>query len=326
MYLTIDNYVIDTPLKEILENVRLGLTNGKLKVIQDSGSNLLVTCPTHKDGLENEPSCYVYVGEDTPTLKYGSYHCFTCGDSGSFEKFLATAMDTTVNKAKFWLIKNYGKLANNDVDRQLDASSKLIQSLLDNLTHKEENNYLDESCLDNLESYHPYMARRKITREIAEKFKVKYNPSSQYIIFPVWDENDNLVMLTKRSTIQKKFLIEKDKEKPVYLLNYIIKNNITKICVCESQINALTLWGLGIPAVALFGTGTKHQYDVLNHSGVRQYYLCFDGDDAGFKGSERFHKNVQGYIKDVKVPLGKDINDLDEDTIWDLIMEAQGKC
>ena len=48
-------------------------------------------------------------------------------------------------------------------------------------------------------------------------------------------------MLTRRSVIDKTFIIDKDKEKPVYLLNYIKNNNIKEATVVESQINCLTL-------------------------------------------------------------------------------------
>ena len=88
----------------------------------------------------------------------------------------------------------------------------------------------------------------------------------------------------------------------------------------ESQINALYLWSLGIPAVCLFGTGTPYQYELLNKSGIRVYTLYFDGDIAGQKGAARFIKNIR---KDVLVnvchlPEGKDVNDLSLEEILNL--------
>ena len=82
--------------------------------------------------------------------------------------------------------------------------------------------------------------------------------------------------------------------------------------VCESQINALTLWSWGYPAIALFGTGSSHQYDILNKSGIRNYILCFDGDAAGLKGKDRFLQNIRKdvLVSYVPIPMGKDVNDL----------------
>ena len=92
----------------------------------------------------------------------------------------------------------------------------------------------------------------------------------------------------------------------------LIKNNIDTVIVCESQINALTLWSWGYPAIALIGTGSPHQYEVLKKSGIRNYILCFDGDEAGDKGTNRFKKNMSSdvFISTKLIPRGKDVNNL----------------
>ena len=130
--------------------------------------------------------------------------------------------------------------------------------------------------------------------------------------FPVWDEYNRLVLITYRSVIDKRFFIEEDKDKPVYLLNFVNNWKIKTVYVVESQINALTLWSWGYPAIALIGTGSEQQMEILNKCPVRNYILCFDGDEAGDKGIKRFRKNIR---KDVMIsqkiiPRGKDVNDL----------------
>ena len=76
------------------------------------------------------------------------------------------------------------------------------------------------------------------------------------------------------------------------LLNFVNRDKIDKVYVCESQLDALRGWTLGLPCIALFGTGSKHQYDILNKSGIRVYNLMFDGDEAGRKGAKRFIQNI----------------------------------
>jgi DNA primase len=119
-------------------------------------------------------------------------------------------------------------------------------------------------------------------------------------------------MITSRNVSNKYFHIEKNKDKPVYLLNFINRENIDKVYVCESQINALTLWTWGYPAIALFGTGSSHQYEILNKCGIRNYVLCFDGDIAGNKGRNRFIEKIRNdvLISYKSIPDGKDVNDL----------------
>lgn len=172
---------------------------------------------------------------------------------------------------------------------------------------------MNESILDTFQSYHPYMTKRKLTSEVISKFKIKYDPNSQCIIFPVWDENDNLLFLTSRNVNYKYYHLPKDIEKPIYLLNEINKLDIKEVVVCESQINCLTSWSYGIPAIALFGsTLTNYQRDILNKSSIRHYILALDGDDAGKKGVERFKKMIRkDVLVDVmEIPLNKDVNDL----------------
>ena len=309
-YLVIDNHVIDAPIETIINQIKKELTNGKLSQVEKKGDNISVTCPSHKGGHETRPSCYVYCGDD-PDIEYGYMHCFTCGAQGSLWHFVAECFDKNDAWGKQWLLDRFGdafvetqvKLPDFDVLQK----SKVLQN---NETSQE-----NETLLNTCQSWHPYMAKRKLSREICEKFRVKYDPKGEHIVFPCWDENGNLVMVTRRSVHTKQFLIPKDVEKPVYLLNVIKRNNIQEVTIVESQINCLTLWSMGYPSCALFGTGTSHQYDLLNKSGIRHYYLCFDGDDAGDNGIKRFLKNIR---KDVFVDIilmtrGKDVNDLSQE-------------
>lgn len=120
-------------------------------------------------------------------------------------------------------------------------------------------------------------------------------------------------MITERSVHTKRFHIPEDVEKPIYLLNFMLQDNVDTLYIAESQINALTLQGWGYPAVALFGTGSKEQYALLNKlSNIREYYLCLDSDDAGDKGTQRFLKNIRKdvLVNIVEIPRGKDVNDL----------------
>lgn len=303
-YIRVRNYNISTPLITILQYVKSNLTNGKLKQLELHGSDdILVTCPFHKDGLENRASCHIYCGDSKEDLTYGTFHCFTCGEKGNFIKFVAACFNSSISFAEQWLIENFAAEEINIEHYQFDDDINLSTN---------KTNYIDESQLDSMQTWHPYLAQRKLSPEVCKLFKVRYDTKTKCIVFPVWDIDNNLVMLTKRSVETKHFYIQKDCEKPVYLLNYIQANNINTVVVCESQINALTCFSLGIPAIALLGTGTREQYESLNKSCIKHYILAFDGDDAGDKGITRFIKNIRKdvYVDIMLIPRGRDINDL----------------
>lgn len=304
--LIINNKLINTPILNILKQVKSELTNNKLKDIVDKHDSIRVTCPHHKMGLENHPSCGVYAGgtdNDIDTITYGSFHCFTCGFKGSLGKFIGECFDMDEKFGNEWLVERFG----NHLVYEKTISLTNIKPIAFN-----ETPILNESILDKFQSYHPYMTQRKLSKDVIEKFKIKYDPESQCIIFPVWDENNKLVMLTKRNVNKKHFYINKNIEKPIYLLNYNLKDKVKSVYVCESQINTLTLQSWGYNAIGLFGTGTQHQYNILKQSSINHFILCLDPDEAGEHGIKRFilNMNQHSIIDVIQIPKNKDVNDL----------------
>lgn len=315
--LVIDGYLIDAPIEEILTKVKSQLTNGKLRYFKVKGNEVKVTCPHHGDGQEKNPDCYI-VNEKDDKLEYGTCHCFACGFSGRLSKFVGECFDEDEKFGEKWLVDNYGSLTEGIKGLLYDYSC-----FDDDIKPKE---ILDESILDTYQKWHPYLDKRHISRQVCEKFKLRYDPETECIVFPVWDEDDNLVMFTKRSVNTKMFVIDEDKEKPIYLYNVIKRNNIQEVTIVESQFNCLTLWSWNIPAVALFGTGDPYQYEILNNSNIKHYYLAFDGDSAGDKGLRRFLKNIRRdvFVDIILIPRGKDVNDLTEEEFNSLqIIDSQ---
>lgn len=303
--LIIRNHLIRAPIVEILNKVRSELNNSIFNDIQEKGDYVSTNCPVHKGGHERHSSFGIYCG-DNPDIEYGFGHCFTCGMSGPLYHIIAECFNETDEFGKQWLIDNFG-------DTLIDSELNLTSIELDLKDKQVE--YLDESLLDKFQSFHPYMTKRHLTPNVIELFKIKYDPQTQCLVFPVWDEKNNLVMLTRRSVMTKAFLIDANKEKPVYLYNFIKQRGIREVTVVESQINCLTLYSWGYPSIGLFGTGTKHQYEILNKSNINHYYLALDGDSAGDKGIKRFLDNIRKdvFVDIIKIPRGKDVNDLTQE-------------
>jgi len=321
-YLKVRNTKISTPLLNIVKDIKGSIINGKLAVIKPRGKDIRVSCvnPNHKGGHENRPSADIYIGNSTDRVKYGTYSCFTCQLACSFVHFVALAFDKTDEWAEKWLIENY--------------SDGIIETeLLDlpeiNIKAKPTKQILDESILDTFESFHPYMIQRKLSKRIIELFKIKYDPKTKCIVFPVYDENNKLVMLTRRSVESKRFIIDKNKQKPLYLYNYIKEHNIDKVIITEAQIDALTACVYGFPAIATMGAISEHQIELLNKSSIRILYLFFDNDYWGkrFKQNllDKLRKDILIVDVDITKTGKKDINELSEDEFWDCIIESENK-
>ena len=305
MKLKIRNYVINESINIILHKLQ---TDSKdhmpLSILPERGNNILITCPYHSNGHEKHPSACVYTIADNPNVTQGTLHCFTCGAKKSLIQLASDCLHISIEDAKEWLIYNFGNMYE-------DSYEYLPEIPL----NKEQKIFLDESILDAFNQFHPYMYKRRLTDDVLRKFKIGYDSINNAITFPVWDEHNNLVMITKRNVDKKMFHLEAGVEKPIYLLNFIKNEGIKDVYVVESQIDALNLWGYGYPAIALFGTGNEKQYEILNRSGIRHFILCFDGDKAGRDGAHKFKKYINNdiMINEIHLPEGKDINDLSKE-------------
>ena len=310
--LKIEDRIIEKPINEILNKVRE--ETGKLQIIENKGDYLRVQCPVHKSGSESHPSCSVYIKEDGE-FPVGTFNCFTCHESGDFVKFLSGCFERSKEFCKEWLLENFAE--------SFIKSTIYLKpiELTKPLANNEGEKILDENILLSFENFHPYMKARKLSDEVIKKYEIKYDPKTKSLVFPVRDLNNNLIGLSRRSVEYKRFDLPRFNNKPVYLLNDKVIRKVKKVFVVESQINALTLESWGYDAVALFGTGSKYQYEQLNNSGILYYILVFDGDDAGRKGAKRFKHNVKGIIDEIKVPEGKDVNDLTEKEFKELLNE-----
>ena len=308
-----NQFILSANIEDVLTVLRLTLNNGKLKDIQDKTDDIVVSFPFHSDGQEEHGSCFI-------RKKDGVFHCFGCGEKGPFLKFIAGCFNSSEDFAEDWLFKNFGgelitkaTFMDDDIKINLNGFRKS--------THK-----IDPAILDQFQTWTPYLAKRKLSREICELFKVRYDPKYRQVIFPAYDIKGNLVMLPKRSIDTKTFYLDKNVEKPVYCLDYIIKNNITTAIITEGPFDCLTGWEYGFPTIATFGKISDYQIEQINKSCIRILYAMFDNDAAGKAFTETLKKKLTKriIIIETKFPAGrKDINDLSKEELQQIIKNAQ---
>ena len=150
--LRVDNYIIETPLYEIVNRLKLTLTNGKLREIKSwavGDDNIVVTCPNrhHKGGREHSAAMNIYVG-DNSNIPYGFCKCWACDFQCSFVYFVAECFECSEDFAKKWLISNFGILAGSTVI----TDSEIV------IKHKKASAKLPATLLNNLQTWHPYLA------------------------------------------------------------------------------------------------------------------------------------------------------------------------
>lgn len=318
--LRIDNYIIEVPLFEVVTQLRMALTNGKLSEIKswsDGDDNIVVTCPNrnHKGGREHSAAMNIYVGEDSE-IPYGFCKCWACDFQCSFVGFVAECFECSEDFAKHWLINKFGIL----------SSSNIITDSPIVLKQKKTSAKLPANYLDNLQNWHPYLAQRKLSREVCELFKIKYDPVTSQIVFPCFDIAGNIIMAPRRSIVYKNFYLDKDQDKPVYCLDFIIKNNITTAMICEGPFDVLTCYTYGYPAIGTWGNPSPTQIEAINRSPIKVLYMAMDNDAYGRKFANIIKAGLDPRIivKDVHWPVGKkDANELTFEEFNNVMTEAK---
>ena len=313
--LEIDDKVVDVSIMDVLLDLRADLNDGRLNSIKKKGDNIYITCPFHKNGFESRPSCAVY-DEDSTSVQPGTVHCFTCGYKAPLFKMISDCFHRDVDFGKNWIFERFGS----KVFEKSDKSYQL--NLYEEEKEKKELPTITEDDLKKYRYYHPYLMDRGISKEVIDKFDIGYDKEHNAVTFPIRDYTGKLVGITTRCVNTKKFYIQYGVDKPVYLLDVIVKENIKQVVVCEGQIDALASWTHHIPAVALFGAGTtKEQMELLRTSGVRHFILMYDNDDAGRHGAGRFKSMIgsSAFVTDIVMPEGKDVAACTEEEFYSIL-------
>ena len=312
----IQNIELQTDIYKILDKLLVDIKDSGLNYFslgyKESGDYLMVQCPYHKFGQERHPSAE-FRKED------GYFYCFNCKNAHPLPSVISDLLSTN---GRAWLLENFEGTSVSERDTNFGLLEK------ENI----QKTYIDPSILEKYKNKHPYMYKRKLTDEIIDKFNVGYDPDftiekngkilhfEECVTFPVRDEFGNILFIARRAINQKLFHYPEGADKPLYGLYEIYREistgkEINTIYVCESIINALTLWSWGKYAIALNGTGSKEQIEMLKKTPFRELILGLDSDSAGRKGTEKIKNALISHkiISELEVPEGKDVNDLTEE-------------
>lgn len=315
---------IDADMHQILEKLQtqLRLSNSIYlkKDPKPSGEYLMVQCPYHKDGQENHPSGQFRISD-------GLFYCHNCKTPHSLTDVIEYC---TGENGREWLINNFNAV---------EISERKVHFNFDRNTKEEPKKiqYISSEAYAKYRRTHPYMFERKLDLETIRKYDIGYDEDfvldivnsdgvvighkhiGGCITFPNKDIDGNILFIARRSVNTKFFHYPKDVEKPVYGLYEIYRairrgEDIRTVYVCESMLDALYICKMGKWAVALNGTGSAYQYNILkNVDFIRTYILATDNDKAGKIARKKFKENVSNkLIKEIDYDSYKDCKDINE--------------
>ena len=336
----VNGTVINASCEDILYELQRQLQINNIPLlhkIQDSGRNLMVTCPYHGNGQERRPSAGI-LKED------GTFHCFACGEVQTLPEVVSYCFGKDDMFGKWgmkWIVKNFATVSieeRKDVEIDMERNHTTNKNSILASSDNNKPNYVSEEELDSYRYYHKYWTKRGITDDnIIELFDLGYDKKTNCITFPVRDIDGNCLFVARRNVSTKWFNYPKDVDKPLYGL-YELKDKIRvkdtfdrlnpdakgisvspkKLYITESMIDCLLLWQAGKYALALNGTGSREQIDLLRKLPNRHYVLATDNDDAGFKARQKLRKALSNKLI-TEIDFPKDIKDIGECTKEELL-------
>lgn len=338
----IGNTQILTPEIEVLQELKSQLAINGVQLFNkfiETENHIQFNCPSHKGGQERKPSCGITKKDiiqdlgngKKKVIEAGTVHCFQCGYTTSLPEMISDCFgknDGGMFGIK-WLTQNF-------ITQSIETRKPIEVKFTRNANVKKtETNYISEEELDSYRYFHPYMYQRKLTDEIIEMFDVGYDKDFvlksktsgnemhlQCITFPVRDISGKTLFIARRCVSNKIFHYPEGATKPLYGIYelYQLPEFPKTVYVCESIIDALTLWTHNKYAVAMNGLGTPLQFEQLRNLPCRKLVLATDSDEKGMSARNKIRQNVTNkLITEVILPQGrKDINECEFEELENL--------
>jgi hypothetical protein len=264
----------------------------------------LIACSPFRD--ENSPSFAVNFDNGTwiDSGGDGEYR------KGNFVKLLAFLRGFSYEEAEDYLISLYSP--------QFGDLGKLeLPSIDDWLGEKRNDKVFDRSELNPFAYSHPYLERRGIPQNVQRAFDVGYDPTTKSVVL-VWHDMKGRIVSWKHRNVHNKFFWYVKGGQMIrnhlYGIHWVVKRGFKRIWIVESEIDALTLWSQGIPAVAI-GTSylSPEKKNIILKAGIEELVIATDNDKDGRKARRSIIEALSGLVRLEEVDWGgmkhKDIND-----------------
>lgn len=176
---------------------------------------------------------------------------------------------------------------------------------------------LNISLLDSYKEHESdYLLNRGISPEIQALFQTGYDPVSRAVTLPWINGAGQLMNVKYRSTFDKRFWYAKGGapiRELIYGIDIVYKRNIKRVTIVEAEIDCLTLWSAGMPAIATGGAAfNDKKRDVILRSPIEEVIIVRDNDKAGRSWRDQVHASFRGKL-DVSLALvPRDYKDVNE--------------
>lgn len=134
-----------------------------------------------------------------------------------------------------------------------------------------------------------WLGSRGIEPETVIDFKIAemQRGGKVYAVFP-YVRDGEYINGKYRNIAEKKDMRQEGEAEPCLFGWHLIEPSVRKVCVCEGEIDAMTLHQVGYPAMSVNAGAGNHQWidsDWERLDRFSEILLCYDNDEAGQKGA-----------------------------------------
>lgn len=149
-----------------------------------------------------------------------------------------------------------------------------------------------------------YFARRGLSAETAEKFRLGYDEAADCVVLPC--DEDSYV---RRAVGEKRYLNEKGRPSPLFQSHLLTGEE--PVFLTEGAFDALSCEELGFRAVALNGAGNREKVAEILRSTPKHAPIALlpDNDKAGDAWASALRDEFPGLYRCIDLPDFKDINE-----------------
>lgn len=254
------------------------LADAGVKQIKEGEKEISALCPMHKERVGKEDSHASW------SINRHTYvhHCFSCGYSGTLVGLLID-------------LQGY---APEDIEAEIAKSSFL--RTMDKIEQKqqepEEARPPTEWELSNILTSVPdrLLTLRQLRRHAVDAYGVRWDPDRKAWVLPIYHPDGSLMGVQYR---QKGVVINAPKgmNKAITLFGHQQMQLLSSVWVTlvESPLDAVRLYGLGIPALASFGAWVSDEQITLLCRNYRRVMLAMDNDKVGKQSTDMLRFNLR---------------------------------
>lgn len=206
--------------------------------------------------------------------------------SGNFVKLLSFLRNESYEETEDYLRTKYGVSD--------DGAIKLIAPRLKVKRYRQTLDKAIEPAVTE------YLTRRGISADVQRLFGVGYDANSQAVMFPWRLPDGRLANVKYRKTHDKAFWYERDGwpiRELVYGIDVIYSQNVRRATLVEAEIDALSFWTVGIPAIAVGGASfNEAKRDMILRSHIEEIVIATDNDKPGERLREEIELELRGNL------------------------------